>query len=586
MDLIKIMLDYPIALKELSLKEARKATGSHYTPKILADFVAQQILSVWKTKSQTDYIYILDPAVGDGELLNSILEQLSGRGYRKIKVFGFETNKEAVLFASTRLEKAFPEYNINIKCEDFVEYVYRKYNNNAKLRLSFSPDHFDIVIANPPYVRTQVMGAKQAQMLSQKFGLSGRVDLYHAFILGIERVLKPGGIVGIIVSNRFMMTKSGESIRKAINNTFDIYHVWDLGDTKLFEAAVLPAVLLLRKKRNCASVIKALFTSIYSYGNHLISKEIQCDNVIEALSQKGIVRLSDGRSYIVKQGYLEQGEVDRIWRIRTKESSAWLSKVKDRTFCNFGDIGEVRVGVKTTADKVFIRSDWESIPKSETPEVLRPLTTHKIARRFKALHTNNNYRILYTHQIIKGRRVPIDLAKHPRTAKYLNHYREVLEARQYIRNAGREWYEIWVPHNPDIWARPKIVFRDITEKPVFWMDLSGSVVNGDCYWLTCRNPEQVDLLWIALAVGNSSLIEKFYDYRFHNKLYANRRRFMTQYVKQFPIPNPDSPISKKIISIVKKIYDLIPSTEAERLERLLDGLVWEAFGLSIKKGAR
>jgi hypothetical protein len=60
--------------------------------------------------------------------------------------------------------------------------------------------------------------------------------------------LKPNGIVGIIVSNRFMTTKSGAAVREDILKNFDVQHIWDLGDTKIFAAAVLPAVLLLKKR--------------------------------------------------------------------------------------------------------------------------------------------------------------------------------------------------------------------------------------------------------------------------------------------------------------------------------------------------
>src|SRR5207302_8684492 len=95
---------------------------------------------------------------------------------------------------------------------------------------------------------SQVLGAAQGQSLAKQFGLAGRVDLYHAFILGMTEVLKPGGTAGVIVSNRFMTTKSGASVRRVLRQALDICHVWDLGDTKLFGAAILPAVLLLRGK--------------------------------------------------------------------------------------------------------------------------------------------------------------------------------------------------------------------------------------------------------------------------------------------------------------------------------------------------
>ena len=56
------------------------------------------------------------------------------------------------------------------------------------------------------------------------------------------------GAAGVIVSNRFMSTRSGEAVRHALSDRFNVAHIWDFGDTKLFGAAVLPAVLLLAGK--------------------------------------------------------------------------------------------------------------------------------------------------------------------------------------------------------------------------------------------------------------------------------------------------------------------------------------------------
>ena len=97
-----------------------------------------------------------------------------------------------------------------------------------------------------------------------------------------------------------------------------------------------------------------------------------------------------------------------------------------------------------------------------------------------------------------------------------------------VLDAGREWFEIWVPQDPDRWVAPKLVFRDISEKPTFWIDTTGGIVNGDCYWLAAEKAEDTDLLWLACAVANSAFIEEFYDHRFNNKLYSGRRRFITQ----------------------------------------------------------
>jgi hypothetical protein len=57
-----------------------------------------------------------------------------------------------------------------------------------------------------------------------------------------------------------------------------------------------------------------------------------------------------------------------------------------------------------------------------------------------------------------------------------------------------------------------------------------------------------------LGVANSELLLQYYDLRFNNRLYANRRRFMTQYVEKFPIPDPNKKESKEIINITKEYF--------------------------------
>jgi len=556
--------------------EERKAMGAHYTPKTLSDFVAKQILNHLGPRKKTEKVRVLDPAVGDGQLLLSILEQLTTAGFSNIVCTGFDTDPNAINFSSSRITNSYPKVSLDLRCEDFLDFALS--HNFGQL---FAKDQcfFDLAISNPPYIRTQVMGAQRARQISQQFNLSGRSDIYYAFICGIAMLIKPGGIAGIIVSNRFMTTKSGTSARRSIIDNFQVLHVWDLGDTRLFEAAVLPSVLILRGKNTINNTIEANFTSIYSTEDG--DSSIKCTNAIEALNKEGLIILPNGCHYIVQQGKLSHGDrSDGVWRIATEESEKWLSKVAANTYCKFGDVGKVKVGIKTTADPVFIRSNWEELPKDKIPELLIPLTTHHIARRFKAKESDDPKKVLYTHTILNGKRVAVDLRKFPRAYNYLSTYRDKLSGRKYVLEAGRKWFEIWVPQNPEVWSLPKVVFRDISEEPTFWMDLSGSVVNGDCYWIVNNSSKRMEMLWLILAVGNSSFIRVFYDHKFRNRLYSSRRRFMTQYVDQFPLPSPDTHIGKQIIQLSKQIYKLTPSKQAKSLESKLDNLVWKAFGFS------
>ena len=135
-----------------------------------------------------------------------------------------------------------------------------------------------------------------------------------------------------------------------------------------------------------------------------------------------------------------------------------------------------------------------------------------------------------------------------------------------------------MPQDPAQWPKPKLVFRDITDEPQFWIDLSGSVINGDCYWMT-TDSSQEDLLWLALAVGNSQFACDFYDRRFNNKLYSGRRRFITQYVKHFPLPDPALPTSRTLVQLARRAYAEVASGDLDALQAELDALVLQAFGL-------
>jgi hypothetical protein len=120
---------------------------------------------------------------------------------------------------------------------------------------------------------------------------------------------------------------------------------------------------------------------------------------------------------------------------------------------------------------------------------------------------------------------------------------------------------------------------------VFWIDNDGTIVNGDCYWIHPRENRK-ELLWLAAAIGNSSFAEWFYDARFNNRLYAGRRRFMTQYVEEFPLPCPKRPISRKIMALARQAYDLIGVGDPAAIKTEIDELVWQAFGLKRKEAAR
>lgn len=556
--------------------ESRKREGAHYTPEVFSDFISEKIISNAKLKG---LIRIVDPAVGDGELLLSLIKNLKKHGINEIEAYGFDTNPSSIEITRSRLKESYPDITISLHNTDFLKVCLEKRTMSGSADLFISSDipEFDLLIANPPYIRTQVLGAEQAQWLSKTFGLKGRIDIYQAFLVAMKSVMHSDGVAGVIVSNRFMTTKGAGKFREILYNQYAIKGIWDFGDTKVFEASVLPAVLLLSpcSKLNNTNVP---YSSVYLNSTSESENGPFANNQIDALNYSGTVR-SENCAYTVKSGHLGfDAKPSDVWRLQDQESEEWLSQVAAKTWCTFKNIGKIRVGVKTTADSVYIRSDWNK-EIGYKPELLLPLTTHHVARRFKCSDKIKK-EILYTHTILDKKRSVVNIDDYPLSKQYLESNKEQLAGRKYVIEANRKWFEIWVPQNPAFWKEEKIIFRDISEQPTFWIDKEGSVVNGDCYWMLKENNEAPkDILWLVLAIANSRFIEDFYDVKFQNKLYSNKRRFISQYVEQFPLPNPELKLSKKLVSLAMACYEEDDSNQRDLIEKEIDQIVYSIFDI-------
>ena len=73
---------------------------------------------------------------------------------------------------------------------------------------------FDVVVGNPPYVRQEWLSDYKPYLQSAYKAYHGMADLYVYFYeLGL-RVLKPGGLLSFIVTNKWMKSGYGEPLRR------------------------------------------------------------------------------------------------------------------------------------------------------------------------------------------------------------------------------------------------------------------------------------------------------------------------------------------------------------------------------------
>lgn len=539
----------------------RKKHGVHYTPSSMATFMANATLDELKACRKPSKLTIYDPAVGDGELLLNFIECAKTKGFTKFNVVATDIDHDALITAIHRLCDMGKDVEITLHAVDFMDYIK---SSNLKA---------DVVIMNPPYVRNSNLNYETQSALTDSFGITGHADIYQGFLLGVGQILADDGVVCSITSNRFMSTKSAANFRRTLKERYAIKGIWDFGDTKVFEAAVLPVVMLY-KHSGCAGL-----HSDIPFRTYYVSKGADicghADHVVDCENDGHY--LVDGKVIEVKSGYLDPNPHTDVWVMSCSKTRAWLDTVNKHSAAKFSDVGKIRVGIKSNADKIFIKEDWIK-DVGYIPELVRPLITHHAGGRFRGKPPCRF--VIYPYLVDGKEKITAPIDEYPLSKKYLSEHRTALESRKYLIKAGKLWYEHWVSPSASVWGTKKIVFRDIVEKPTFWIDDSGAIVNGDCYWMcTEDNLGQPDIMWLLVAVANTSFIETYFDLAFNNKLYGNKRRFMTQYVEKFPLPDPKGAHSKKLINLAKLRAQTDNVTEQAELELEIDFLVHEAFGV-------
>src|SRR5690606_30900778 len=117
--------------------------------------------------------------------------------------------------------------------------------------------------------------------------------------------------------------------------------------------------------------------------------------VLRDRAVSGTIRTVEG-SYTIERGTLRSAQtLDETWSLATAGSDEWLARVRAQQSATFGDLAHIRVGIKTTADEVFVRRDWQSLPREVQPEgeLLHPLITHREAARWNLLPHSDGRRV-------------------------------------------------------------------------------------------------------------------------------------------------------------------------------------------------
>lgn len=250
----------------------RKTDGVFYTPDHIVRSIVDYTLGAYlrdheAALSHRDYlaflrsIRVLDPACGAGAFLLHVFDvllaehqragaELNPRRILRENIYGVDLNAESVqltrqvLGLRSGIGAAPPsELDGTIKCgNSLIDEAFRWPEQYPGV---MAAGGFDVIVGNPPYVNARTMRQTDKGYLRAHYPqLRGAFDLYVAFLLRGQQLLKEHGRYGWIVPNKFLVADYARPAREFLARTSRTT-VIDISTQGVFSrVGVYPVILL------------------------------------------------------------------------------------------------------------------------------------------------------------------------------------------------------------------------------------------------------------------------------------------------------------------------------------------------------
>lgn len=233
----------------------RVMNGQFTTPVELAKILVRLTIKNWKEP-------ILDCCCGTGTIPQIAIQ---------IKKEKF-SSKEAVtsVWACDKYKYPLQIANISMTSYDTVNLATQLFQHNAlslfigeKVKIvdpetgkekQFSLPAFGAVVSNLPFVAFEIIpkdDKEEISKLADRFELDGRSDLYCYIAAKIADMIRPGGNLGIILSNSWIGTDAGIKFINILKEIYNINQIHISGKGRWFKNAdVVTTIMVLEKKNN------------------------------------------------------------------------------------------------------------------------------------------------------------------------------------------------------------------------------------------------------------------------------------------------------------------------------------------------
>lgn len=506
------------AIKKLSLESDSEARGAVFTRPEVVDFILD--LTGYSADRELHKQRLLEPSFGGGDFLLPAIDRLMDSWQKNC------SGKSAIeeLFDSIRAVELHSETFANTRnavirllqkkgiSETSATELADRWLFNGDFLLTPFTGQFDYIVGNPPYLRQEMIPAALIEEYRKRYQtIYDRADIYVPFIERSLSLLKTGGCLGFICSDRWMKNKYGGPLRNLVASNFHLKIFVDMVDTPAFHEDVIayPAITVI---------------SSAPPGKTRIARQ-------PAIEKKTLAALADELLFPGKNG--SDGHIQELaiipkgtepWLLETSGQTALIRRL-ERQFPSLEETGcKVGIGVATGADSEFIGNfaTLDIEPERKLPLV----TTRDIASG------EVNWLGLGVINPFDDNGGLVNLNDYPRLKKYLEERRGIIANRHCAKKNPDRWYRTIDRIFPAIAQKPKLLIPDIKGEAHIVFEPGNLYPHHNLYYIIS---EEWDLRALQ-AVLLSSITQSFIA-TYSTKMRGGYLRFQAQYLRRLRLPH-------------------------------------------------
>lgn len=514
--------------------------------------VRAALVELWESwQDELTKVRLLDPACGSGAFLIEAFDQMHAayqrsndrlaelRGQRTLfdldkrilenNLYGVDLNEEAIeicrlsLWIKTAARgKPLTSLDHSIRVGNSVvadPAIHPKAHDwRAAFPEVFAQGGFDVVIGNPPYVRQELLSDFKPYLQANYKAYHGMADLYVYFYeLGLK-LLKPGGLLSFIVTNKWMKAAYAEPLRRYFSERAWVESVVDFGHAKQIfkDADVFPSIIVARKPTAAPKPQTARLCTIPR-------EQLRIDDLTQQIEAEGV------------ELPIEQLGADS-WQLEPDGVTKLMAKIRavGVPLSDFAGVKPYRGVVTGFNDAFLIDTATKQALVSADPkcaEIIKPFLRGQDVDRWVS-----DWQGLWMIFTRRG----IDIEEYPSVKQHLLPHRQRLEpkprdwsgAQWPGRKGGAyKWFEI--QDSIEYWrdfSSHKIFYQVIQFHPSYALDRHGMFGNDKTFFLP------IDSLYL-LAVLNSPLIW-WYNWRTLTHLKDEALSPMGYMMESLPVAQP------------------------------------------------